>query len=248
MTANGELSRSGRRESFRVVLLSLLYLVGWCCLPSPLLGRGALFSAPNRPVFFFWEPAPPKWRRRKAARHPVQQVFTTIKSAWMRLMKWNLAWLGQCVVESRWVLDIGCVDRTPTHSTHLCSTVCSQARNAHLALGSSHTDCSALFVRLKKSSVIWCRTCLFRCCSRTFRSPRAHHLLHSLFLLPRHQNTQHNRDNKNNSKNTQYIMHISRLSQSASSAIKNHSGVKTCRVAENPTTTTPILWRMWVST
>ena len=37
------------------------------------------------------------------------------------------------------------VDRTPTHNTHLCSTVCSQARNAHQALGSSHTDCSVIF-------------------------------------------------------------------------------------------------------
>ena len=34
------------------------------------------------------------------------------------------------------------------------------------------------------------------------------------------------------SKNTQYIMHISKLSQSTSTAIKNHSGVKTGRVAE----------------
>ena len=32
----------------------------------------------------------------------------------------------------------GGVDRTPTHNPHLCSTVCSQARNAHHALGSSH--------------------------------------------------------------------------------------------------------------
>ena len=42
------------------------------------------------------------------------------------------------------------VDRTPTHNTHQCSTVCSQARNASHALGSSHTDCSVIFVRLKK--------------------------------------------------------------------------------------------------
>ena len=32
---------------------------------------------------------------------------------------------------------------------HLC-TVCSQARNAHPALGSSHTECSVIFVRLKR--------------------------------------------------------------------------------------------------
>ena len=33
--------------------------------------------------------------------------------------------------------------------------------------------------------------------------------------------------------------HISKLTQSTSGAIKNHSGVKTCRVAEIPRTTTP---------
>ena len=42
------------------------------------------------------------------------------------------------------------VDRTPTHNTHLCSTVCSQTRNAHHALGPSHTDCSVIFVCLKR--------------------------------------------------------------------------------------------------
>ena len=42
------------------------------------------------------------------------------------------------------------VDRTPTHNTHLCSTVCSQAWNASHALGSSQTDCSVIFVRLKR--------------------------------------------------------------------------------------------------
>ena len=42
------------------------------------------------------------------------------------------------------------VDRTPTHNTNLCSTVCSQARNASHALGSSQTDCSVIFVRLNR--------------------------------------------------------------------------------------------------
>ena len=35
-----------------------------------------------------------------------------------------------------------------------------------------------------------------------------------------------------NSENTQYVTHISKLPQSTSYAIKNHSGAKTCRVAE----------------
>ena len=84
----------------------------------------------------------------------------------------------------------------------------------------------------ENTSVIWFDSCLTLCCSRTCRWPRAHHLPHSLFLLPQHKNTQHNRFNMINSKNTQYIMHISMLSHSTSSAIKNYSGVKTCRVAE----------------
>ena len=50
-------------------------------------------------------------------------------------------------LSSNWTYS---VDRTPTHNIHLCSTVCSQARNASHALGSSHTDCSVIFVRLKR--------------------------------------------------------------------------------------------------
>ena len=42
------------------------------------------------------------------------------------------------------------VDRTPTHNTHLCSTVCSQARNAHHALGSSHHGLHFIFVCLTR--------------------------------------------------------------------------------------------------
>ena len=60
-----------------------------------------------------------------------------------------------------------------------------------------------IFVRLKRiCNLVY--TCLTLCCSLTCRLPRAHHLPHSLFLLPRHQNTQHNRDNTIISKNTQY--------------------------------------------
>ena len=67
-------------------------------------------------------------------------------------------------------------------------------------------------------------------------SPAVHHehiifLSHSSFYHYT-KNMQHNRFNMINSKNTQYIMHISKLFQSTSSATNNHSGVKTCRVAE----------------
>ena len=87
------------------------------------------------------------------------------------------------------------VDRTPTHNTHQCSTVCSQARNAQttrLAQGPARPT--------------------------------------NFFL--RHKNTQLNRYNKSNSENTQYITYITKLPQSTSCAIKNDSGVKTCRGAE----------------
>ena len=111
--------------------------------------------------------------------------------------------------------------RQDTHSQHTYVQYSSQARNASHALGSSHTGCSVIFVRLKRICHLVC-TCLTRCCFLTCRLPRARPLPHSLFLLPRHKNTQHDRFNMIISKNT----------QSTSSAIRNHSGVKTCRVAE----------------
>ena len=59
------------------------------------------------------------------------------------------------------------VDRTPTHNTHLCSTVCSQARKAHHALGSRPTRLKShgLLCHLcaPEKNLIWCRTCLKRC-------------------------------------------------------------------------------------
>ena len=80
-------------------------------------------------------------------------------------------------------LTVNFVDKTPTHNTHLCSTVCPQARIAQLT-------------RLAQGPArLWCDPCLIHCCSLTCLSPRARHLPHSLFLLPRHKNTQHNRNN-----------------------------------------------------
>ena len=147
------------------------------------------------------------------------------------------------IVLRRWFED--CCKRTilhyiccrtghSTHKTHLCSTVCSQARNAHHALGSREQpkhDLHFIFVRLKRVFVIWCVAHVSSMVALTCLSPRAHHLPHSHFLV-RHKNTQHNRYNKSNSEITQYITRTSKLPQSTSSAVKNHSGVKTCRVAE----------------
>ena len=88
----------------------------------------------------------------------------------------------------------GSVDRTPTHDTHLCSTVCSQARNAHTTCLARELHCH--LCAPENSPVIWCVPCLILGCSLTCHSPRALHLPHSLFLLPRHKNTQHNRYTK----------------------------------------------------
>ena len=104
------------------------------------------------------------------------------------------------------------VHKRGTHTTRLA-----QELHCHLRAPENHL-------------VIWCVPCLILGCL-TCLSPRALHLPHSLLLL-RHKNTKHNRYNKSNSENTQYITHISKLPQSTSCAIKNHSGVKTCRVPE----------------
>ena len=117
--------------------------------------------------------------------------------------------------------------------THLqrTSVQCSLFTRAERIARACLKNCSVIFVRLKRICHLVC-TSLTLCCSLTCRSPRADHLPHSLFLLPLHQNTHYNRDNTTCSKNTQNIKNKSRLSQSTSSAIKNHSGVKTCGVAE----------------
>ena len=67
----------------------------------------------------------------------------------------------------------------------------------------------------EKSLVIWCAACLILCCSFACRFPRDHHLPYSLFLLPRHKNTQHHRCNMINSESTQYITHPSSPSRQA---------------------------------
>ena len=58
------------------------------------------------------------------------------------------------------------------------SAACSQARNASHALGSSNTDCSVIFVRLKRICHL-VRTCITLCCSLTCFALRAHLLRHA---------------------------------------------------------------------
>ena len=119
-------------------------------------------------------------------------------------------------------IDGGCRQDT-THKTHLRTYSLIIVRTAHsmrLAWLKFKTkrDLQASLCS-KISVVIWSATCLIHGCSLTRLPPRALPLLH-LPILPHNENTQ-------------CIPHISKLSQSKSCAIKNHSGVKTCRVAEN---------------
>ena len=96
------------------------------------------------------------------------------------------------------------VDRTPTLTSVQYSLFTSAERTPRAWLkgqhGSSHTHCSVTFVGLKRICHLVC-TCLTLCCSVTCRLPRAHHLPHSLFCVPRHQNTHNNRDSTIYSKN-----------------------------------------------
>ena len=108
--------------------------------------------------------------------------------------------------------------RHDTHSqyTSISTTVCAQARNAQTSRLAQELHCH--LCAPEKSLVIWCVACLILGCL-TCLSPRASLLLLLRPFLP-------------HTENTQYITHISKLRQSTSCAIKNHSGVKTCRVAE----------------
>ena len=150
-----------------------------------------------------------QWQTSRSSWHP------TSSGKW-----WWFRFLGRNSRKST-----GVVGSTPTHNTHLCSRVCSQARNAHATRLAQELQCH--LYAPEKNPVIWCVACLILGCL-TCLSPRALHLHHSLFLQW-HKNTQHNRYNKSNSEN---IPHIYKLPQLTSYAIKNHSGVKTCRVAE----------------
>ena len=99
--------------------------------------------------------------------------------------------------------------------------------------GSSHTDCSVIFVRLKRI--------------RHLVSHMSHPLLFShlpfttstsssSFTLPSTTTQEHAAQPVQHDQLREPPVHhahaISKLSRSTSSAIKDHSGVKTCRVAE----------------
>ena len=111
----------------------------------------------------------------------------------------------------------GGVDSTPVNTAHAAQhSLFTSAERISLALGSRIAH---HLVRLI-SIFHLVRTCLTLCCSRTCFAPRAHHLPRSLFSTTTPQHA------------AQYIINFSKHSRSTSSAIKSHSGVKTCRVLE----------------
>ena len=106
------------------------------------------------------------------------------------------------VISVSWkeVQKIDGVCRQDTHSQHTYSAVQSvHKRGTHRTRLAQ--ELHNIFVRLKRICHL-VRTHLTLCCCLTCRLPRAHHLPHSLFPLPRHQNTHYNRDNTIYSKNT----------------------------------------------
>ena len=167
---------------------------------------------------------PPAASSSSTSQWPTSQ-WQTSWSSWLPTSSENCWWLRFPGKNSR--SDGACGQDTHSQNTSAQHSLFTSAERTPRAWLKSH-GLQCHLCAPEKSRVIWCRTCLTRC----YRSLGAHHLPHSLFLLPRHKNTQHNRCNTVTSKNTQFIMRISKLSQSTSSAIKNRSGVKTCRVAE----------------
>ena len=104
-----------------------------------------------------------------------------------------------------------------THKTHLCITGCSQARTAQLMRLAQELHCHLCAPKQVLSSGVTHVSSMV-VLSRAFLHE---HFLFFTYLsyLP-------------HTENTQYIPHISKLPQSTSCAIKNHSGVKICTVAE----------------
>ena len=121
-----------------------------------------------------------------------------------------------------------CADRTPTHNTLLCSAVCSQARNAHTTRLAQ--EFHIIFVRQKESSHLVC------CMSHPWLShlPFTTSTSSSSFTLPptTQEHAARSVQQEQHREHSAHIPHISKLPPSTSCATKNHSGVKTCRVAD----------------
>ena len=119
----------------------------------------------------------------------------------------------------------GDVDRTLSHKTHVCSTVCSQARTAQLMRLAQELDCHLCAPKQVLSS------CVTHVSSMVVLS-RAFFHEHFLFFTYLSYHT---------TRTLNTIPHISKLPRLTSCAIKNHSGVKTCRVAETRARQLPLV-------
>ena len=174
------------------------------------------------------------WRYHRGPRGNPSAASSSSTSQWPT-SQWQTSWSSWYSTSSDkwWLLrfpgrnsrkSTGSVDRTPTHKNTSVQYSLITARTAH------SMRLAGLEARLKFKTrrdlraslcakitlVIWCVTCLIHGCSLTRLAALT--LLHVLYL-PQNENTQN-------------IPHISELTQSTSCAFKNHSGVKTCRVAE----------------
>ena len=126
--------------------------------------------------------------------------------------------------------EISCgpdVDRTPTHKTSVQYSFFTSAERTHNALGSriAYHLCAPKQALSPGEFHV----------SSLVASPAFHHE-HFIFLVHLPSMTQEHAaqwvQQEQFFENTQYITHMPKLPQPTSCAIKNHSGVRTCRVAE----------------
>ena len=116
-------------------------------------------------------------------------------------------------------------------------------------MNTAHTAQYSLFTSAERIARAWLKNCITSLCaleesviwsahvSPFVALPPAVHHEHIFFVI--HSSFHHDIRTRTTiwttrctSRNTQYIIHLSKTSQSTSGAIKNHSGVKTRRVAE----------------
>ena len=111
-----------------------------------------------------------RWRNHREPRGHSSAASSSSTSQWQN-KQWHTSWSSCNYVSDSWKefqkIDWS-VDKTPTHNTHLCNTVCSQAR----------TNCIDIFVCLKRvlSSGV------FHVSSLVVVSPAFHHE-HFIFLI-----------------------------------------------------------------
>ena len=130
------------------------------------------------------------------------------------------------------------VDRTHTHNTHLCNTVCSHARNAHHALGSSHHGLHFIFVRLKRI----CHLVLFMSHPLLFfHLPFTTSTSSSSFTLPSTTTQEHTAQSVQQDQLQEHPVHLAHLQALPVDKLRHQESLwrENLQCGGNPRTTTP---------